>query len=53
MTVTKKTAAKKPLRKRASSSAVVVVRTRISAKDSLFPEKVARAKRILGNTQDL
>jgi hypothetical protein len=53
MSVARKNAAKKTLKKRASSSTVVVVRTRISAKDTLFPEKVARAKRILSNTKDL
>jgi hypothetical protein len=53
MPVAKKNAAKKALRKRASPSTVVVVRSRISAKDNLFPEKVARARKILSNTQDL
>jgi hypothetical protein len=53
MSVARKNTTKKALKKRTSSSTVVVVRTRISAKDTLFPEKVARAKRILSNTQDL
>jgi hypothetical protein len=53
MSVARKNTAKKALKKRTSSSTVVVVRTRISAKDTLFPEKVAKAKRILSNTQDL
>jgi hypothetical protein len=32
---------------------VVVIKTRISAEETLFPEKVAKAKKILSNTKDL
>jgi hypothetical protein len=53
MPLTRKNTAKKTRKKRISPSTVVAVRTRISAKDTLFPEKVARAKRILSNTQNL
>jgi hypothetical protein len=53
MSLAKKNITKKILRKRSSSSTVVVVKRRISAKDTLFPEKVARAKKILNNTQGL
>jgi len=53
MSLAKKNTAKKTLPKRASASTVVVVRKRIAAKDTLFPEKVARAKKILSNTQFL
>jgi hypothetical protein len=53
MPVTKKNTAKKHLKKRVSSSTVVVVRSRISAKDNLFPQKVERARKILSNTQNL
>lgn len=52
MPLAKKNTAKKTLKKRVSAS-TIVVRTRIAAKDTLFPEKVAKAKRILGNTQFL
>jgi hypothetical protein len=52
MSVAKKNTAKKTIRKR-SSATVVVIESRIAAKDTLFPEKVARAKKILANTQDL
>lgn len=34
-------------------SVVVVVKTRIIAKDTFFPEKVARAKEILSKTKFL
>jgi hypothetical protein len=52
MSVTKKNTAKKNLRKR-SSATVVVIESRIAAKDTLFPEKVARANKILSNTKSL
>ena len=52
MSVAKKIPVKKRLKKKAAAT-VVVVRSRTSANDSLFPEKVARAKKILSNTQDL
>jgi len=48
----KKSVAKKSLKKRVSST-IVVVRKRTSANDSLFPEKVAKARKILSNTQGL
>lgn len=44
----KKTTRKKTLKKR-SNSTVFVAESRISAKDTLFPEKVAQAKKILRN----
>jgi hypothetical protein len=53
MLLAKKNITKKILRNRSSSSTVIVVKQRISAKETLFPEKVARAKKILSNTQDL
>jgi hypothetical protein len=49
MPVTKKKTARKTLKKRAST--VVVIESRISAKETLFPEKVAEAKKILRNTK--
>jgi hypothetical protein len=52
MPLAKKRAAKKVLKKR-TPAAVVVVRKRIAAKDTLFPEKVARAKKILAHTEGL
>ena len=45
-------AKKKALRKafkKGASSTVVVLESRIAAKDTLFPEKVARAKEVLRN----
>ncbi len=39
--------------KKIDSSTMVVVKTRIAAKDTLFPEKVARAKEILSKTKFL
>jgi hypothetical protein len=53
MPVAKKIATKKPSKKGTSSATVEVVRKRIAANDTLFPEKVARAKKILSNTRDL
>jgi hypothetical protein len=53
MPLAKKNTAKNTLKKRTSASTIVVVRKRISAKDTLFPEKVAKAKKILSNTQFL
>jgi hypothetical protein len=52
MPLTKKRTAKKAHSKR-SPSTVVVVRKRIAAKDTLFPEKIARAKKILAHTEGL
>lgn len=52
MPLAKKRAAKKALKKRTSPT-VVVVRKRVAAKDTLFPEKVARAKKILAHTEGL
>ncbi len=52
MSVAKKNTTKKNLRKR-SSATVVVIESRIAAKDTLFPEKVARANKILSNTKSL
>lgn len=53
MPLARKNTSKRSLKKRNPSSTVVAVRTRIAAKNTLFPEKVARAKKILSNTQDL
>ena len=52
MPLTKKKTPGKHLKKSASSS-TVVVKTRIPAKATLFPDKVASAKKILSNTQFL
>jgi hypothetical protein len=46
MATTKKNTTRKSLKKRKSST-VVVIESRISAKDTLFPEKVAEAKKTL------
>jgi hypothetical protein len=45
----KKKTAWKTLKKRAST--IVVIESRISAKETLFPEKVAEAKKLLRNTK--
>ena len=52
MSVSKKKAGQKVLKRR-NSSIVVVIEREISAKDTLFPEKVARAKKILRNAEVL
>jgi hypothetical protein len=44
---------KKVAQKLGKSNTVVVIRTRIAAKDTLFPEKVAKAKKILRNAEFL
>jgi len=48
MSVVKKKTAKKLLKKRAIT--VTVIKSHIDPKDTLFPEKVARANKILSNT---
>ena len=48
MSLTKKKTARKALKKKKAST-VVVIETIISAEDTLFPEKVARANEILRN----
>jgi hypothetical protein len=48
MSAAKKKAIRKSLKKRASTT-VIVVESRIAAKDTLFPEKVAKANKILRN----
>ena len=48
MPIDKKGTVRKALKKRTSST-VFVMESRIAAKDTLFPEKVAEAKRILRN----
>jgi hypothetical protein len=50
MPVAKNKSAKKRLKKRLSST-VVFIESTITAKDTLFPEKVAEAKKILRNTK--
>lgn len=52
MSIAKKKTARKTLKKRVAST-VVVTESRISAKDTLFPEKVAAAKKILRNAKFL
>jgi hypothetical protein len=50
MSVARKNAVKKILKKRKAAT-VVVIESRIAAKDTLFPEKVAKANKILSNTK--
>jgi len=50
MAIAKKNIAKKKLNKR-HSEAIVVVESRFVAKDTLFPEKVAKANKILSKTK--
>ena len=50
MSVTRKNSAIKSLKKRGKDP-LIVVESRIAAKDTLFPEKVAKANRILKNTK--
>lgn len=50
MPVTKKKINRKTLKKRGTT---VVIATPISAKDTLFPEKVAKAKKMLRNAKFL
>jgi hypothetical protein len=50
MSATKKKLFTKLLKKRTTST-VMVFESRIAAKDTLFPEKVAEAKKILRNTK--
>jgi hypothetical protein len=50
MTVTKKKINRKTLNKR---NTTVVIATPIAAKDTLFPEKVAKAKKMLRNAKFL
>ncbi len=39
--------------KKTSPTVVVVTKSQIKVKDTLFPEKLARAKKILGSTKFL
>jgi hypothetical protein len=48
----KKNTARILLKKRKATT-VVVIETRIAAKDTFCPEKVARANKILSNTENL
>ena len=48
MSIAKKSTARKTLKKRIAST-VVVTESRIAARDTLFPEKVAAAKKVLRN----
>jgi len=50
MPIAKKTTVKKSLKKRAPST-VIVIESRISAKDTFCPEKVAEANETLRNTK--
>jgi hypothetical protein len=52
MPVDKKNTARKLLKKRKTTT-VVVFESRIAAKDTFCPEKVARANKILSNTKNL
>jgi hypothetical protein len=49
MSIAKKKTAGKALKKKPST--VVVTESRISAKDTLFPKKVAEAKKIIRNAR--
>jgi hypothetical protein len=49
MSVAKKNTARKHLKKRTQT--VIVIESSIAAKDTLFPEKVARANKVLSNTK--
>jgi len=49
MPITGKKTAKKRLKR--SQKTVIVIQQNIAAKETLFPEKVARANKILGNTR--
>jgi hypothetical protein len=50
MSTAKKNTTRKPLKKRGQKT-VIVIESRIAAKDTLFPEKVAMANKILKNTR--
>ncbi len=50
MPIAKKNTAKKKRMKRAAKT-IVVVESRIAAKDTLFPKKVAKANKILSKTK--
>jgi hypothetical protein len=50
MSIAKKNTAKRKWKTR-SAGIVVVVESRIAAKDTLFPEKVAKANKILRKTK--
>jgi hypothetical protein len=50
MPIANKKTVRKGLKKSASAT-VVVIESRIAAKDTLFPEKVAEAKKILRNAK--
>jgi len=49
MPVARKNTTRKHLKKRTQT--VIVVESSIAAKDTLFPEKVAKANKILSNTK--
>ena len=53
MAVVSKKNIRKSKNKKIDSLTVVVVKTKIAAKDTLFPEKVARAKEVLSKTKFL
>jgi hypothetical protein len=46
----KKSTTRKPIKKRTPES-VIVMESRIAAKDTLFPEKVAKANNMLKHTR--
>jgi hypothetical protein len=50
--IAKKNTASKVLNKRKAAT-IVVIKSRIDAKDTLFPGKVAKANKILSNTKNL
>jgi len=52
MPADKKNTARKLLKKR-NATTIVVIESRIAAKDTFCPEKVARANKILSNTENL
>jgi len=49
MPAARKNTTRKPLKKRAQT--VIVVESPIAAKNTLFPEKVAKANKVLRNTK--
>ena len=52
MPLDKKNTTRKLLKKRKVTT-VIVIESRIAAKDTLFPEKVAKANKILSHTKNL
>jgi len=53
MSVTNKKHIRKSKKKKIDSSTVIVIKSRIAAEDTLFPEKVAKAKEVLSKAKFL